>query len=145
MIKSKEIIFDKIPIRCHRSNALIWTLSVLKHPNQKIDWVFKSMIHLYLFFSYNCIDKFIDGLVEGGEIALPKKTQLYRHQCCYIYPADTKTSQRRCKNILFLVSKHYVKSVRIRIFFWSVFSPNTGKYGPDKSPYLDTFYTVKIS
>ena len=25
-------------------------------------------------------------------------------------------------------------------FFWSVFSPNTGKYGPEKTPYLDIFY-----
>ena len=24
----------------------------------------------------------------------------------------------------------------------SVFSPNTGKYGPEKTPYLDTFQTV---
>ena len=27
-------------------------------------------------------------------------------------------------------------------FFWSVFSPNTGKYGPEKTPYLDTFHAV---
>ena len=26
-----------------------------------------------------------------------------------------------------------VKSVQIRAFFWSVFSPNTGKYGPKKT------------
>ena len=24
----------------------------------------------------------------------------------------------------------------------SVFSPNAGKYGPEKTPYLDTFHTV---
>ena len=24
-----------------------------------------------------------------------------------------------------------------------VFSPNTGKYGPEKTPYLDTFHAVK--
>ena len=52
---------------------------------------------------------------------------------------------------------HYVKSVQIRSCFWSVFSgflteygdllrnpiysvfsPNTGKYGPKINPYLDT-------
>ena len=37
---------------------------------------------------------------------------------------------------------HYVESVQIRSFFWSVFSPNAGKYGPEKTPYLDTFHTV---
>ena len=50
-----------------------------------------------------------------------------------------------------------VKSVQIRSFFWSVFSriwtdtpylsvfsPNTGKYGPEKTPYLDTFHVVNV-
>ena len=55
-----------------------------------------------------------------------------------------------------------MKSVQIQIFFWSVFScfqteygdlrmfmelifvlsPNTGKYGPEKTPNLDTFHAV---
>ena len=44
-----------------------------------------------------------------------------------------------------------MKSVKIQSFFWSVFSrirteytfcPNTGKYGPEKTPYLDIFDTV---
>ena len=26
--------------------------------------------------------------------------------------------------------------------YFPVFSPNTGKYGPEKSPYLDTFHEV---
>ena len=26
----------------------------------------------------------------------------------------------------------------------SVFSPNTGKYGPEETPYLDTFHAVII-
>ena len=36
-------------------------------------------------------------------------------------------------------------SVQIRSYFWSVFSciqSNTGKYGPQITPYLDTFHTV---
>ena len=51
---------------------------------------------------------------------------------------------------------HCVKSVQIRSFFWSVFSciwteygdwisifsPNTGKYGPEKTPPLDSFHAV---
>ena len=55
---------------------------------------------------------------------------------------------------------HCVKSVQIRSFFWSVFSctwteygdlrmrynlvfsPNAGKYGPEKTSYLDTFHIV---
>ena len=50
---------------------------------------------------------------------------------------------------------HYVKSLQIRSFFmvrifphsdWtrylSVFSPNAGKYGPEKTPYLGIFNAV---
>ena len=43
---------------------------------------------------------------------------------------------------------HCVKRVRIRIFFLGRFfphscSPNTGKYRPEKTLYLDTFHEVK--
>ena len=33
-------------------------------------------------------------------------------------------------------------SLRIRENTDSVFTPNTGKYGPEKTPYLDTFHAV---
>ena len=39
---------------------------------------------------------------------------------------------------------HFVKSVKIRSYFWSVFSPNTGKYGTETTPHLDTFHAVLI-
>ena len=29
--------------------------------------------------------------------------------------------------------------------YFLAFSPNTGKYGPEKTPYLDTFHAVVIS
>ena len=38
-----------------------------------------------------------------------------------------------------------MKSVQILIFsgtYFPVFSPNTGKYRPKKTPYLETFHTV---
>ena len=37
-----------------------------------------------------------------------------------------------------------MKSVQIRSFFWFVFSPNVEKYGLEKTPYLDAFYTMII-
>ena len=55
--------------------------------------------------------------------------------------------------------KHCVKSVQIRSFicstfshiqtptdtwYFSVFSPNAEKYGPEKTPSLDTFHAVKV-
>ena len=38
-----------------------------------------------------------------------------------------------------------MKIVQIRSYFWSVFPVfglNTGKYGPEITPYLDNFHTV---
>ena len=59
-----------------------------------------------------------------------------------------------------LQTSHCVKSVQIRSYFWfvfscirteyreivclSVFSPNTGKYGPEITSYLDTFHAVSV-
>ena len=37
------------------------------------------------------------------------------------------------------------KSVQIRSFSWSVFSPKAGKYGQEKALHLDTIYTVELS
>ena len=49
-----------------------------------------------------------------------------------------------------LKSLHWVKSVQIRSFFWSVFSriwteyveKRSRKSGPEKTPHLDTFHVV---
>ena len=43
-----------------------------------------------------------------------------------------------------LYSTHCVKCVQMRSFFWFVFSPNAGKYGPEKTPFMDTFHIVTI-
>ena len=37
---------------------------------------------------------------------------------------------------------HCMKCVQTQIFIWSMFSPKTGKYGPEKTPNLDTFHAV---
>ena len=42
-------------------------------------------------------------------------------------------------------ARHCVKSVQIRSFFWSVFSRIWTEYGPEKTPYLDTFHRERYS
>ena len=56
---------------------------------------------------------------------------------------------KQFKIINSFIHSHSFKSVQIRRFFWSTFSrsrteysPHPGKYGPEKTPYLDTFYAV---
>ena len=55
--------------------------------------------------------------------------------------------------MIYLTFIYCMESVQIRSFFWSVFScvrneygdllPKSGKYGPEKTPYLDdTFHAV---
>ena len=61
---------------------------------------------------------------------------------------------------MMLLNRYCVKSGQIRSYFWSVFSriqieygetrsisrfsPNAGKYGPEITPYLDTFRAVRV-
>ena len=40
-------------------------------------------------------------------------------------------------------SPYFPAFVLNKISYLSVFSPNAGKYGPEKTPYLDTFHTVR--
>ena len=40
--------------------------------------------------------------------------------------------------------EHCMKSIQIRTYFWSIFSPNTGKERPEITPYLYTFHAVEI-
>ena len=40
---------------------------------------------------------------------------------------------------------HCMKSVQIRSYFWSLFSSIRTEYGPEISPYLDTFHAMLIT
>ena len=50
----------------------------------------------------------------------------------------------KCPNMEFFLVGIFPHSDSIRrdTLYLSVFSPNAGKYGPEKTPYLDTFHTV---
>ena len=50
--------------------------------------------------------------------------------------------QTICKIIHVFNEKNVFKSAQIRSIFWSVLSPNAGKYGSKNAPYLDTFHAV---
>ena len=43
-----------------------------------------------------------------------------------------------------MITTHYVKFVQIRSYFWSVFSCILTEYGPETTPYLDTFHAVTV-
>ena len=53
----------------------------------------------------------------------------------------TNTLREKCPNMEFFLVRVFRHSDWIRrdTKYLSVFSPNAGKYGPEKTPYLDTF------
>ena len=72
---------------------------------------------------------------------------IWRNKWLFMNPHNVYTfwviGQKYCEFYWLVCCKsHCVKSVQIRSFFWFVFSPNTGKYRPEKTPYLDTFNAV---
>ena len=52
--------------------------------------------------------------------------------------------REKCPDTEFFLVRIFLHSDRIRRdnSYFSVFSPNAGKYGPEKTPYLDTFHVV---
>ena len=52
--------------------------------------------------------------------------------------------REKCPNTEFFLVRIFTHSDGIRrdTEYLSVFSLNTGKYGPEKTPYLDTFHAV---
>ena len=43
-----------------------------------------------------------------------------------------------------LFSGPYFHALGLNTEYLSAFSPNAGKYGPEKTPYLDTFHAVPL-
>ena len=56
------------------------------------------------------------------------------------------TLREKCPNTEFFLVRIFLHSDWIRkdTSYLSVFSPNAGKYGPEKTPYLDTFDTAQV-
>ena len=61
-----------------------------------------------------------------------------------------ETLREKCPNTEFFLVHIFLYSDCIQYFpvfrftpLISVFSTNTGKYGPEKTPYIDTFHAVK--
>ena len=55
-----------------------------------------------------------------------------------------KSLSEKCPNTEFFLVRIFPHSELVRrdTEYLSVFSPNAGKYGPEETPYLDTFYAV---
>ena len=74
---------------------------------------------LYCYLNKTMLFYVLHLLANGCEAAAEDRTIIY----CYEWYSS-------------------VKSVQIWSFFWSVFSCIRAEYGPEKTPYLDTFHAV---
>ena len=80
------------------------------------------------FFSGPHFSAFCPNTVKYG----PEKTS---------YLDTFHAVREKCPNTEFFLIRIFLHSDRIRVDteYISVFSPNAAKYGPEKTPYLDTF------
>ena len=64
----------------------------------------------------------------------------------FLLLSQWKTLCEKCPNTEFFLVLIFPYSDWVRRFTEeiSVFSPNTGKYGTEKTPYLDTFHAVRV-
>ena len=68
---------------------------------------------------------------------LPQKSNNFR-------PSHQDYNGEKCPNVQFFLIRIFPYSGRIQrnTEYLSVFTPNAEKYGPEKTPYLDTFHAV---
>ena len=56
--------------------------------------------------------------------------------------AECDSEFSKTKGSLYDISMMPSQILNLSLKYLSVFSPNAKKYGPEKTPYLDTFYAV---
>ena len=67
---------------------------------------------------------------------------------CHLIPQQLqKTMREKCRNTEFFLNRifSHLDWIRRGTEYLSIFSPNTRKYGPGKTPHLDTFHAVRCS
>ena len=64
----------------------------------------------------------------------------------YFSSRISKALREKCPNTEFYLLHIFphLDWIRTDTSYFSVFSPNAGKYGPEKTPSLDTFHAVKV-
>ena len=107
--------------------------------------LYKEVFSSQPMVSFHSVGKLSSYLVREKLYPLKRRVGSYkrRYNRCQVCRSITKTDmfiynndQRPYK------ITHCVKSVQIQSLFWSVSSPSMGKYGPEKTLYLDTFHAV---
>ena len=94
------------------------------HWINKCQYFFKSIFFFNRIKFYNCPNRNVVCILKVATLKFYKFKHNYKDKC--------NTAWKMCK--YGAVSGPY----------FSAFSPNTGKYGPEITPYLDTFHAVRL-
>ena len=71
-----------------------------------------------------------------------KKTFYDKMSLRHFYFRVTHSLREKCPSTEFFLVRIFTHSERRDTSYLSVFSPNAGRYGPEITPYLDTFHIV---
>ena len=93
-------------------------------------------------FNSDKVDKEIEGTLSREGISTYEEYQKSLRGTSF--KLLTKLLQRLCFKKRIAQTEHRAITQRKKCSFLSVFSPNVGKYGPEKIPYLDTFHAVVL-
>ena len=102
--------------------------------------IFLSCSYFYWIFSLHVLIKLLKSLYQ---IVFIKKRDGLRLSYQLLGHLSTGSMIQTTQ----LVNQHCLKSVQIRCFcgsYFPLFRPNTGKYVPQKTPYLDNFHAVQL-
>ena len=108
-------------------------------------WCFAQFGTIWTAFHKNSADKL-------RATSQSRDCDFFRMLCCkkfrqWIININSLPLRKECPNTEFFLVCIFLYSDWIRRFteYISVFSPNTGKYRPEKTPCLDTFHGVCLS
>ena len=140
----------------------IYSRLTIKTPEQRLAPLLLTLnIFLTLFYCYYCWIRTKKNVSWAREIIVPdnkfafsnceKYIVLWAGENCLVTSFHSYLSnirlREKCPNTeLFLIRIFlYSDWIRRDLPYLSVFSPNTGKYGQEITPYLDTFHAVKVA
>ena len=147
------------PISCHwalsippeniRKPKIFWCFQGVSKETSGMKWVTllsKSSLIIFSKFSELQIIRTTEYLLHHGIVWTSTSLSLH--------VSDKLLYINNLVHIALNGHSHCVKNGQIRSYFWSVFScirteyvfsPNTRKYGPEKTQYLDTFQVAPVN
>ena len=104
---------------------------------------YKSVVPYFVIFAPLCNTCLTLSFFHFVIFELPHFLIILPH---FVITKSYPTLREKCPNTEFFLVRIFPHSdwIQTDTKYLSVFSPNAGKYGPEKTPYLDTFHTLPL-